>query len=297
MFFLCGLWHGAAFTFVVWGLYHGALLVLERLYRTHVGELPAGIAAWALTPVLVAVGWVLFRSPTLPYAFAYISALFGATGGSGVYPVSSFLSGEKIVALSVGIMFSLVPFEGRLYRLRGSSGFIAEGYVCTGDAGLCCRAFIGVQQLQSVHLFPILECTATSPRSTPPVGARLVRALFVAVFLAILVLPAVQAIKPIIKVVPVEDNRPPAPPPDFDDIVLTGNGRLAPAVNVWFDDHLSLRSLFIGLHNQLDYWLFRHSDKVYIGRDGMLFFAATSTNGRLTSRRATTFNRPFAPNS
>ena len=125
VFFLCGLWHGAAFTFVVWGLYHGALLVLERLYRTHVGELPAGIVAWALTLVLVAVGWVLFRSPTLPYAFAYISALFGASGGSGVYPVSSFLSGERIVSLLVGIMFSLVPFEGQLYRLRGSSGFIA----------------------------------------------------------------------------------------------------------------------------------------------------------------------------
>ena len=101
--------------------------------------------------------------------------------------------------------------------------------------------------------------------------AQLLRALFVALFLAILVLPAVQAIKPIIKVAPVEDNRPPAPPPDFDDIVLTGNGRLAPAVNIWFDDHLSLRSLFIRLHNQLDYWLFRHSDKVYIGSDGMLF--------------------------
>ena len=121
--------------------------------------------------------------------------------------------------------------------------------------------------------------------------ARLLRALFVALFLAILVLPAVQAIKPIIEVAPVEDNRPPAPPPDFDDIVLTGNGRLAPAVNVWFDDHLSLRSLFIRLHNQLDYWLFRHSDKVYIGSDGMLFLRSDVDKRALYQQKGDDFQR------
>jgi alginate O-acetyltransferase complex protein AlgI len=56
VFFLCGLWHGAAFTFVVWGLYHGVLLIIERLYMARFGELPRGPLAWATTLLLVMIG-------------------------------------------------------------------------------------------------------------------------------------------------------------------------------------------------------------------------------------------------
>ena len=64
---LCGLWHGAAYTFVIWGLYHGLLLVGHRLYRQHLAQylpLPR-VLCWALTLSLVSLGWFIFRAREL----------------------------------------------------------------------------------------------------------------------------------------------------------------------------------------------------------------------------------------
>jgi D-alanyl-lipoteichoic acid acyltransferase DltB (MBOAT superfamily) len=60
---LGGLWHGAAWTFVLWGAFHGAALSVEHRFRGKV-RIPAW-AAWALTFHLVVLGWILFRSPDL----------------------------------------------------------------------------------------------------------------------------------------------------------------------------------------------------------------------------------------
>jgi hypothetical protein len=99
----------------------------------------------------------------------------------------------------------------------------------------------------------------------------LLQATFVAGFLAALVLPLAQTIVPIFALRPVNENRVLAPPPDISGIILHGDGRLASATNAWFDDRMGFRPLFIRLHNQIDYSLFHHSDKVYVGREGMLF--------------------------
>jgi alginate O-acetyltransferase complex protein AlgI len=75
VFLVTGLWHGANWTFVLWGAYHGVLLLVERLTGAGRG---AGIrpAPWqAATVALVVLGWVLFRSPTLDYAAGYYGAL------------------------------------------------------------------------------------------------------------------------------------------------------------------------------------------------------------------------------
>jgi len=76
VFVLCGLWHGAAFSFVVWGLYHGAFLILERTRFGAALEArpPALRHAYAL--LVVAIGWVFFRAPTLPGALDYLRAMF-----------------------------------------------------------------------------------------------------------------------------------------------------------------------------------------------------------------------------
>ena len=95
--------------------------------------------------------------------------------------------------------------------------------------------------------------------------------IFVAVFFVLIAFPLAQMAVPLIRISPIEENRTPAPLPDFHDIVVNGDGRLATPLNRWFDDRIGFRPLFIRLHNQLDYSLFRHSARVYIGRDGMLF--------------------------
>lgn len=77
VFFLCGLWHGANMTFVIWGLYNGLFLILERLF---LGDLLARVPKlithlYAILVVLI--GWVFFRADSLSQAFEYLSVMFG----------------------------------------------------------------------------------------------------------------------------------------------------------------------------------------------------------------------------
>ncbi len=77
---LGGLWHGAAWTFVIWGLYHGLILGFER--RLGKQSLYAGLprpVRVVLTFVLILFSWVLFRSPTITAAGDYFAAMFGQT--------------------------------------------------------------------------------------------------------------------------------------------------------------------------------------------------------------------------
>lgn len=77
VFLLCGLWHGANWTFIVWGVYHGVFLVLERLLdrKTLYFFLPRPLQIGA-TFVLITVGWVLFRSPDMTCAWRFLQIMF-----------------------------------------------------------------------------------------------------------------------------------------------------------------------------------------------------------------------------
>lgn len=82
--FLCGLWHGAGLTFVVWGLLHGVLLSVERLTNLpkRLKRLPSGRnLALALTALQVSLAWVFFRAADLEQAVAILRRLFSFTGG------------------------------------------------------------------------------------------------------------------------------------------------------------------------------------------------------------------------
>lgn len=118
VFFLCGLWHGAGLTFIVWGLYHGLMLSLERVARSGFGWNPSGRAAVAVTFVLVTVGWVFFRAPTLGAAMQFLGAMF-FVGESAAIVQSPFvlLPPDSLCYFAIALFFAFVPFE-RLSRLR-----------------------------------------------------------------------------------------------------------------------------------------------------------------------------------
>jgi alginate O-acetyltransferase complex protein AlgI len=118
VFFLCGLWHGAGLTFVVWGLYHGLLLIIERFANNEFRWRPSGTPGIAMSFVLVTIGWVFFRSPTLPAAGHYLAAMFllGPTTGD-VRTVMSYLTPDVIFYLAIGTFFAFAPLD-RLSRLR-----------------------------------------------------------------------------------------------------------------------------------------------------------------------------------
>ncbi|HWM78122.1 MAG TPA: MBOAT family O-acyltransferase, partial [Methylomirabilota bacterium] len=119
VFFLCGLWHGAAWTFVVWGLYHGSFLVLERLGLGRWLESVWTPARHAYTILAVMVGWVFFRAETLRQAGSFLSAMAGFASGSGLQQhVGLYLNAIVALALAAGVLGS-APLLPRLTRWRG----------------------------------------------------------------------------------------------------------------------------------------------------------------------------------
>jgi alginate O-acetyltransferase complex protein AlgI len=112
-FLLCGIWHGANWTFLFWGGYYGLLLVLEQAgLRKFLKKNLGSPLRLIFCQLLVMIGWVFFRSPDLGYAFAYLKALFGFGSGDGLihYP-ALYLNREVMFFLVIGIVgcFPLFP--------------------------------------------------------------------------------------------------------------------------------------------------------------------------------------------
>ncbi|SNR61556.1 alginate O-acetyltransferase complex protein AlgI [Haloechinothrix alba] len=111
VFILTGLWHGAAWTFVVWGAYHGALLVTER--RLGRDTAPAGAGARAarraLTMVLVIVGWVFFRAEDLSTALVMLGHMLTPDLAGLNEAVSTALTNQRLVILLAAMMSMLLP--------------------------------------------------------------------------------------------------------------------------------------------------------------------------------------------
>jgi len=108
---LTGLWHGAAWTFVLWGVYYGLLLVLEKLlWGKRLSEIP--VLGRVYTLLIVVIGWVLFRSESLSYAMEMLRAMFGGYGlGQGTVTWSMILerssvNGLFLLAMLAGIVLS-----------------------------------------------------------------------------------------------------------------------------------------------------------------------------------------------
>ena len=108
VFFLCGLWHGANWTFVAWGLYHGAFLVLERTrFGGWIERVPRP-ARHFYTLLAVMFGWVLFRADTLQQALAFFSNMLGlAHHGASSQPLARYITNEVLFALVAGAVFSM----------------------------------------------------------------------------------------------------------------------------------------------------------------------------------------------
>lgn len=77
VFFLCGLWHGANMTFVIWGLYNGLFLILERLFLGDLLSRVPKLITHLYAIFVVLIGWVFFRADSLSQAFEYLSVMFG----------------------------------------------------------------------------------------------------------------------------------------------------------------------------------------------------------------------------
>jgi alginate O-acetyltransferase complex protein AlgI len=122
VFLLCGLWHGASWTFVIWGAWHGLFLIIERtplslsLKKFIVQITGSNIfifspLKYVYTMLVVVLGWVLFRSESLAQASGFIQVMFGFGSASAITMPGWYLSNSVIIALILGaiLSFPVVP--------------------------------------------------------------------------------------------------------------------------------------------------------------------------------------------
>ena len=117
VFIATGIWHGAAWGFLIWGLWHGFFIVLERFVERKreqysvTWKLPSPVA-WFLTMLVVVIGWVMFRLPESGQFLDYLKAMAGfRQSGYIAYGIRYYLSNQMICYLTGAVLVCL-PWSG-----------------------------------------------------------------------------------------------------------------------------------------------------------------------------------------
>ena len=143
---LTGLWHGATWSFVVWGAYYGVLMAIEKFVLGDRLERVWRPLRHALTMLAVVVGWVFFKAATLGGAVQYLQAMIGLGGRALVDSQALFYLSQYRFELIVAVVASLpiVPFVKTIWE-RSERSVAARGAVDVGVA-----AALGVLLLVSI---------------------------------------------------------------------------------------------------------------------------------------------------
>ncbi len=113
VFLATGVWHGASWTFIVWGLFHGAFIIFEKATGWH--KKTGGVVLSALQHIYCilafVIGWVFFRADNLPYAIDYLKNMFGLLQGHNIlYATAYYLDNIKLIALLAAFLCSMPLF-------------------------------------------------------------------------------------------------------------------------------------------------------------------------------------------
>ncbi len=130
VFILCGLWHGAEWKFILWGLYNGGFILLEHMgFDRLLLRFPRMFRHLYVVSVLI-FGYVLFRSPTIDAAISYADVMLGLSGYGTFYYLSGFYLTKKVVlALIVGAVGS-TPMASHMWQ-RIKSSCDSFGWLCS----------------------------------------------------------------------------------------------------------------------------------------------------------------------
>ncbi|MFW5705820.1 MAG: MBOAT family O-acyltransferase, partial [Bacteroidota bacterium] len=110
VFLISGLWHGAAWNFVVWGAFHGLFLIADRMFfirfTNAIGKFPSILITYFIT----LIGWVLFRAESLGFAFDYIGRMFSFDEVS----TDIWFDTEFRAMMVLGAIFAFIAAFGRI---------------------------------------------------------------------------------------------------------------------------------------------------------------------------------------
>lgn len=119
VFLVSGFWHGANWTFIIWGAYHGAFLVLDRTlpgqWLARLGR-PVNIL---LTFIMINLGWVLFRSPDLGHALSFMQGMLSMPEPGGFAIADGLIESRAIAVLAMAFVLSFFP-EGIMEKIMSA---------------------------------------------------------------------------------------------------------------------------------------------------------------------------------
>ena len=158
VFLVTGLWHGASWNFIIWGLFHGAFLIFERLgFNRILQRLPKPISiSYVLFTVMV--GWVFFKANDIGHSINYLKSMFGFYDGQD-YKALIKLDNFAIFSIVIGIIFStpiLNTFEEFFQTILRKQSDYLKNILCIF------RIFVINMGVLFLMLFCIMEVASSS---------------------------------------------------------------------------------------------------------------------------------------
>ena len=153
VFFATGLWHGAQWNFVIWGLFHGVFLIAERLLPNRESSgFPARLLKHIYALLVVCTGWVLFRADDLAMAGHQLRKMF-FPGGQGYWNVSEFVSTETGMIFLVSLVFAFGWLQPAFSGLKERKPAFAA---VLGDAAALICLFLSIVMLANAAHNPFI---------------------------------------------------------------------------------------------------------------------------------------------
>lgn len=152
-FLLSGLWHGASWTFVVWGAYHGFFLIMDKLFWLDMQKRLPSIINWTITMLFVIVGWVIFRADSIHQAWSFVLTMLNPWAQTSQL---IYVPNNVWFFIVVGIVLSLAPILPRIKIINQKAEVILK-YGRQLELGLVVVIFlITITKISAVTFNPFL---------------------------------------------------------------------------------------------------------------------------------------------
>lgn len=122
VFLITGIWHGSTLNFVIWGISHGVLVMIERSIRgkTWYKKTPA-VIKWIVTMIFVYITWIIFMIPSLSETITYYKAMIGIPAGSIYFTYEYFINSKILLLIVIGIIGAFIGKWNKIELIKNWS--------------------------------------------------------------------------------------------------------------------------------------------------------------------------------
>lgn len=117
VFLATGIWHGASWNFVFWGMWHGLFIIIEKLTGWHKkeGGFKLAVAHHIYAILVFVIGWVMFRAKDMSYAWDYLKNMFGLVSEHNItYKLGYYIDNIELLAFAAAVVCAMPVFRGML---------------------------------------------------------------------------------------------------------------------------------------------------------------------------------------